>query len=388
MRRLAVGAIGAAVLAAPASALGASADLSYVAASTAAQAAEEGPTFTHSATVTNGGPDSVTATIRFTTNPGPLSGALVQPGGGTPPVGVGSIVNDPNGHSLEVRDFTLPSGGTLTVSTTLSPDHPWIQTTTGTVVASSAPDPNAANNSASAATMISGLTVSGAAFGDQLLGSASGPRPVTVTNGSAQSVQLSAPPAQINGPERGGANPGDFAFTDLGPCSGATLAPGAGCSVSTRFVPLALGDRSAAVTFWPVSGPVDPATGILSGRGTASRDVTAPLVTITGMPKSILLKKLRRSGIRFRESANEPAAFSNDLLGRPRTATLRRALAKAYSLTLAHSALPLAGGTRTVRLKPSRRLIGKAKRFGLRVVVVATDASGNRRTTTKTIKVR
>ncbi|MEA2391194.1 MAG: hypothetical protein QOK31_1303, partial [Solirubrobacteraceae bacterium] len=113
-----------------------------------------------------------------------------------------------------------------------------------------------------------------------------------------------------------------------------------------------------------------------------------PVVTITGLPRSIGLRRLRRSGLRFRESANEPAAFSIDLLGRPRTTTLRRIPANGYGLALAHATLPLGGGTRSVKLKPSSRLIGRSKRFTLRLVVLATDASGNQRTTTKTIKVR
>ena len=79
------------------------------------------------------------------------------------------------------------------------------------------------------------------------------------------------------------------------------------------------------------------------------------------------------AAIRFKKTAGFASKFSH---------------AKAYSLVLAHSARRLGPGTRAVKLKPSRRLIGKAKRFKLRLVVVATDAAGNRRTTTKTISVR
>jgi len=41
-----------------------------------------------------------------------------------------------------------------------------------------------------------------------------------------------------------------------------------------------------------------------------------------------------------------------------------------------------------VRLKPSRRLIGRSRRFTLTVQIVATDASRNRSTYTRTVRVR
>jgi hypothetical protein len=117
------------------------------------------------------------------------------------------------------------------------------------------------------------------------------------------------------------------------------------------------------------------------------RDETAPSVSIGKLPTRITLKTLLKNGISFSESANEPAAFSNTLLGTTRTATLTRVQASAFNLSLAQRTLPLGTGKRTVKLKPNRRLIGRAKRFKLQLVVTATDASGNHRTTTRTVKV-
>jgi hypothetical protein len=72
------------------------------------------------------------------------------------------------------------------------------------------------------------------------------------------------------------------------------------------------------------------------------------------------------------------------------TAQVTRAnLRAAFNLTLVSRTLGLAAGTRTVRLKPSRKLVGAPhKALKLRVRVVASDAAGNRRTVNKTVTVK
>jgi hypothetical protein len=51
--------------------------------------------------------------------------------------------------------------------------------------------------------------------------------------------------------------------------------------------------------------------------------------------------------------------------------------------------LPLSGaGTRAVRLRPSRRRIGRARRFMAQLRVTAVDRSGNKTVVTRTIRVR
>ena len=63
-------------------------------------------------------------------------------------------------------------------------------------------------------------------------------------------------------------------------------------------------------------------------------------------------------------------------------------LAAAPNLTLVHRAFRLASGQRVMRLRPSKRLIGRSRHFTLTIQVVATDASSNRSTYTRTVKVR
>lgn len=59
-------------------------------------------------------------------------------------------------------------------------------------------------------------------------------------------------------------------------------------------------------------------------------------------------------------------------------------IARAGDLTLASRALKAGSGTRSLKLKPSRPLLARAPaRFALRLVLVARNEAGNRRTVTK-----
>jgi len=120
-----------------------------------------------------------------------------------------------------------------------------------------------------------------------------------------------------------------------------------------------------------------------SGGAAPATDTRAPTISLAGLRRSVRLKALLR-GLRPKLSADEPAAFQVQLLGSARRVTL----ARAYDVTLAQAALPAGTGARQVKLKPRRRLVGRARRFSVRVVVTATDAAGNRSTVARTIKVR
>jgi hypothetical protein len=45
-------------------------------------------------------------------------------------------------------------------------------------------------------------------------------------------------------------------------------------------------------------------------------------------------------------------------------------------------------GLRATRLRPSKKGVGKAKKFSVRLRVTATDRAGNKTVATRTIKVR
>ena len=50
--------------------------------------------------------------------------------------------------------------------------------------------------------------------------------------------------------------------------------------------------------------------------------------------------------------------------------------------------IPYGSGPHSVKLKPSKSDIGRAKKFTVQVRIVATDAAGNRRTVRKNVKVK
>jgi hypothetical protein len=112
-------------------------------------------------------------------------------------------------------------------------------------------------------------------------------------------------------------------------------------------------------------------------------DTTRPTVTISRVPRRTTLRSLRR-GLRVTLNADERVAFQVALLGTPRPVRIAR-----FELALARRSLPLGTGARSARLRPPRRLLrSTARRFTVRLQVVATDAAGNTRTVNRSIRVR
>ena len=117
---------------------------------------------------------------------------------------------------------------------------------------------------------------------------------------------------------------------------------------------------------------------------TEMQDNTAPTGAMSGVGRTIKLRTLLR-GLTGMVAASEPSSYEVQLLGS--STNLR--LSRTYNVVLARQNLPAGAGMRSIRLRPSRRIIGRARRFPVRVVVTPTDAAGNRgRPVTKTVKVR
>ena len=113
-------------------------------------------------------------------------------------------------------------------------------------------------------------------------------------------------------------------------------------------------------------------------------DELAPRITFTKTPRRITRKRLFK-GVRSRIAVNEAASLDVALLGRARSVRV----ARVGDVVLAERHLARSARTRTVTLKPKRRrLLATRARFSVRLRVTATDAAGNRRTKTKTIRVR
>jgi hypothetical protein len=112
-------------------------------------------------------------------------------------------------------------------------------------------------------------------------------------------------------------------------------------------------------------------------------DRTRPRVTLAGVRGSMPRARFLR-GVRFSVATNEASSLQVTLLGSARRAVISRA---SYDLTLGRRTFARARGTRSVRVRPSRRLVGSARRFSVHLRVVAIDRAGNRRSVTRTIRV-
>lgn len=165
-----------------------------------------------------------------------------------------------------------------------------------------------------------------------------------------ESVDRSAPPA--------GVNPGQLG------ASGLEVGGGAGSGGGTP-APGAPG------------GP--PATPSNPGFDTA-----APTVSLRGVPGKLTRAKLLK-GFTVSVAVSEPASLDIRLVGTTAGAAPRAVIKD--NLTLARRTLGRAGGTRRARLKPTAAILGRRSKLTLKVVVVATDAAGNRRTVSRTLKV-
>jgi hypothetical protein len=112
-------------------------------------------------------------------------------------------------------------------------------------------------------------------------------------------------------------------------------------------------------------------------------DELEPRITFTKTARRITHKRFL-NGVRSRIAVSETASLDVVLLGRATSVHI----ARAGDIVLAQRHLSSSARTRTVKLKPKRRLVARRARFSVRLRVTATDAAGNSRTKTKTIRVR
>lgn len=117
----------------------------------------------------------------------------------------------------------------------------------------------------------------------------------------------------------------------------------------------------------------DPPAG---GGGAA--DTTAPRTRITRVPSRLSYEAFVK-GVKPRLDPDEAAGY---------TLTLQRTV-EGKARTLATKKLARSAKTRTTTVRPSRKKLGRPRAaFRVRLRVTGTDAAGNKRTTTKTIRVK
>ncbi len=130
---------------------------------------------------------------------------------------------------------------------------------------------------------------------------------------------------------------------------------------------------TAESTSLPASIPGPPAPEV---------DRTPPVLTV--LTKTRLTRAQFRNGVSVRISANEPTTVVAELLARAKSA---RISAVPFNLALGTRTVRGVTNSVTIKIKPNRTLVGKARSLSVRLRLTATDAAGNRRVTGKTIRV-
>jgi mono/diheme cytochrome c family protein len=123
-----------------------------------------------------------------------------------------------------------------------------------------------AGTGVSAPTPAAALTATTLAFNNQVIGTTSAARTVSISNTGSATLTLGTITVA-------GTNAGDFASTN---CNGASVAPGANCTISVTFTPAAPNARSATLGI-PSNAAGSPHNVALTGNGTAA---PAPAVTL------------------------------------------------------------------------------------------------------------
>ncbi|MGH2689305.1 MAG: choice-of-anchor D domain-containing protein, partial [Actinomycetota bacterium] len=122
-----------------------------------------------------------------------------------------------------------------------------------------------------AGTTALGASPSALSFAGQPTSTSSTQKPVTVSNAGGSSVTITSAAVA-------GGNAQDF-LKASDTCSGATLAPGASCTVGVSFLPTAAGSRSAQLV---LANAVSPLTVPLSGTGTPNTLSFSPATVTFG----------------------------------------------------------------------------------------------------------
>jgi Ca2+-binding RTX toxin-like protein len=117
-------------------------------------------------------------------------------------------------------------------------------------------------------------------------------------------------------------------------------------------------------------------------------DRTGPRCTVSRLRARIRRRAFFRR-VTFRVRCNEPASLEVAALAQVRRVRGRLITSRVGEFVVAETRLRRRGGTRTVRLRGSRRYRrALGRRFRVRIRIIAADASGNRRTITRRVRVR
>jgi hypothetical protein len=117
------------------------------------------------------------------------------------------------------------------------------------------------------------------------------------------------------------------------------------------------------------------------GPSATPADRTAPKLTLSGVATKPKLKAFLK-GVTGRATCSEACKLDVALVGTARKVTL----ARVSDVTLGSQAFALSAAKRSFKVKPSKKLVRRAKKLTVQLRVVATDGAGN--VATKTVSVR
>ena len=169
------------------------------------------------------------------------------------------------GDFSQTNDCVSPVAASAhcTITVTFTPTATGARTGTITISDNASPTgatrrkPSRSGNGLSPSPTVT-LTGSPVTFADQVVGTTATAQVVTLKNTSATAALL------ITGISIGGSNPGDFSQTNNCPVNPSSLAAGASCTFNISFKPTAAGTRTALIT---ITDNTSPANQIVSLGG-------------------------------------------------------------------------------------------------------------------------
>jgi hypothetical protein len=232
---------------------------------------------------------------------------------------------------------TLNAGANCAITVTYTPSLVGSDSATLTVMDSGAPNTQTValtGNSIGPIVKLSNLTLS---FGNQVVGTVSAAQTVTLKNNGTLALTISSIAANGN-------------FSQTNTC-GSSVAVGASCSITAKFTPTVIGDRTGAIT---ISDNAGPPTQIIHLFGTGT-DVSLSTLSLTFAPQKVGTTS-PPSSIRLTNVGRTTLTFSSFTISGVNAADFAEgnncgsSLAGGHSCTISATFTPSATGSRNASL--------------------------------------
>jgi len=175
---------------------------------------------------------------------------------GTATLTVSGIVTSGDFAQTNNCGGSVAAGGSCTINVTFAPTATGTRTGSLTITDNANNSPQVVSLTGSAINAMAGISPAARSFGDQVLGTASTAKTVTLTSSGTTNLNIS-------GMTFTGTNTSDFAETNNCPAS---MAPGVKCTISVTFTPSQTGAETAALTIAD-NAANSPQSVALSGTG-------------------------------------------------------------------------------------------------------------------------